>query len=181
MWFPLTMNDNLDKEKVSETTSQFLSRFALKLVLVWGFVNSLVFIPSSLICHIIYAFLLYLFCSLLLDLCAAICKPWFPLDIHFDKPFLSNSLSDFWSRRWNVQAAKTLYYTVYLSICPNNQRYPQWRKLVAVISTFMVSGIMHELLLFRINGTVTGHWFIFFSLHGFLLVIEKIGKKVIKE
>ncbi|GJQ12794.1 hypothetical protein GpartN1_g4585.t1 [Galdieria partita] len=178
IWFPLTMNDRSDQEKVSETSPQLLLRFVLKLVLVWGLVNFLVFIPSAFVCHVIYAFLLYLFCSLLLDLCAAICKPWFPLDIHFDKPFLSNSLSDFWSKRWNVQAAKTLYYTVYLSICPNTQRYyPQWRKLAAVICTFVVSGIMHELLLFRINGKVTGHWFIFFTLHGVLLVIEKMGSK----
>lgn len=164
--------------QVSETSTQLLLLFVLKLVLVWCLVNVLVYIPSAIVCHIIYAFLLYLFCSLLLDLCAAICKPWFPLATHFDKPFLSNSLSDFWSKRWNVQAAKTIYYTVYLSICPSSQRCPQWRRLVAVICTFMVSGIMHELLLFRINGKVSGEWFIFFSLHGILLVIEKFANKV---
>jgi len=171
--FPLTMKDKSDKEKVSETSFQLFLRFALKVVLVWCLVNALVFIPYPLLCHIIYAFLLYLFCSLLLDLCAAICRPWFPLDAHFDKPFLSNSLSDFWSRRWNIQAAKTLYYTVYLSICPRNQCPPKWKRVVAVLCTFMVSGILHEFLLFRINRRITGHWFIFFTLHGFLLVIEK--------
>jgi len=62
-----------------------------------------------------------------------------------------------------------------------------------VLCTFMVSGILHEFvsstlcfyvafrsqvdiqLLFRINRRITGHWFIFFTLHGFLLVIEKVS------
>ena len=36
-----------------------------------------------------------------------------PLSPHCDKPFLSASVSEFWSRRWNITVANTLRSLVY--------------------------------------------------------------------
>lgn len=52
----------------------------------------------------------------------------------------SNSFSDFWSRRWNLSVHTTLKRGVFLPV----RRY--FSKYVALIATFLASGLFHEWL-----------------------------------
>lgn len=101
------------------------------------------------------------------------------LEPPFDQPYLSTSLQDFWGRRWNVVVTKILRPTVYDPVLhvaqPRLGR--KWALLSAVVATFLVSGLMHELIFFYL-GRVKPTWEVtwFFLLHGFCLVVE-IGLK----
>ena len=57
---------------------------------------------------------LYAFLGLLMDGPASLASSLIGLKIapHFDKPFLSSSVTDFWSRRWNLTAGNALRFLV---------------------------------------------------------------------
>lgn len=87
----------------------------------------------------------------------------------FNEPYLATSLQNLWGRRWNLLVSETLHSTIYKPI-----RYkvgmPRW---VAVVTVFVVSGLMHELLYYymvRANPTWEFTWF--FVIHGVCLALE---------
>ncbi|XP_024959552.1 fimbrin-4-like isoform X3 [Cynara cardunculus var. scolymus] len=89
-----------------------------------------------------------------------------------DEPYLSTSLQDFWGRRWNLMVTNSLRHTVYKpvkSVLPAKD----WATATAVIATFIVSGLMHELLFYYVVP-VSPTWEMtsFFVLHGICLVVE---------
>lgn len=59
---------------------------------------------------------MYAFLGLLMDGPATLASSLIGLKIapHFDKPFLTSSVSDFWSRRWNLTAGNALRFLVNL-------------------------------------------------------------------
>jgi hypothetical protein len=59
---------------------------------------------------------MYAFLGLLMDGPATLVTSFIGLKIapHFDKPFLSSSITDFWSRRWNLTAGNALRFLVVL-------------------------------------------------------------------
>ncbi|KAI3873451.1 hypothetical protein MKW98_008103 [Papaver atlanticum] len=71
------------------------------------------------------------------------------------------SLQDFWGRRWNLMVTNILRVTVYEPI-------RKWGQLPAVTATFVVSGIMHEIIFFnggesymgkiKVKKLVKGRW-----------------------
>ncbi|XP_048232154.1 acyl-CoA--sterol O-acyltransferase 1 isoform X2 [Ricinus communis] len=89
---------------------------------------------------------------------------------------------DFWGRRWNIMVTSILRPTVYgplLKTCsPIIGR--KWAPVPAIMGTFTVSAIMHELIFYYL-GRVNPTWEItrFFVLHGVCLVIEIALKKVV--
>lgn len=92
----------------------------------------------------------------------------------FHSPYLSTSLQDFWGRRWNLVISNILRLTVYESVKKCGQ-------LPAQLATFLVSGLMHEIICFylkRVNPT----WEItsFFLLQGFCVYLEVKVKKLVK-
>jgi hypothetical protein len=123
---------------------------------------------------------------------------------HFDRPWLSQSLADFWGYRWNLTANRVLrdgiYYPAkerlekaliipkqiqsnYAQVSNGNQRSGQAgqslslarRKIargVAALTTFVVSGLMHEVLIYYATGEATGEWTTFFTLHGIAFLLE---------
>lgn len=101
------------------------------------------------------------------------------LEPQFNEPYLSFSLQDFWGRRWNIMVSKILRPTVYEPSYNMAVRVMgrKWASLPAVLATFVVSALMHELMFYYL-GRVRPTWEItwFFLLHGFCLVIE-IGLK----
>ena len=61
------------------------------------------------------AFLVYAFLGILMDLTAVpiIKFVGLPISPHFDAPYLSASLAEFWSKRWNLTIGNTLRFLVY--------------------------------------------------------------------
>lgn len=89
------------------------------------------------------------------------------LEPQFNKPYFSSSLHDFWGRRWNLMVSAILRPSVYDPV-----RSCMGRP-AAVIATFVVSGIMHELMFYYItllppNSEVL----LFFILHGICTAVE---------
>eukprot|EP00879_Flechtneria_rotunda_P011027 GHRR01011522.1.p1 GENE.GHRR01011522.1~~GHRR01011522.1.p1 ORF type:complete len:233 (+),score=93.74 GHRR01011522.1:682-1380(+) len=98
----------------------------------------------------------------------------------FDKPWLSTSLADFWSRRWNNSVSLMLRALVYDPIVEGQLmassktldpetaaagdkqsgskaakhqqgKIPLWQRLAGMAATFAVSGFMHEWILHQVT------------------------------
>lgn len=110
------------------------------------------------------------------------------LEPQFDRPYLSSSLEDFWGKRWNLVVSNILRPSVYdpiLHICwkthkthnqseKKNEKPPLWARAVAVLMTFVVSGLMHEVIFCCLTETRSPSWEViaFFIFHGFCTAIE---------
>lgn len=103
------------------------------------------------------------------------------LEAPFNAPCLSTSLKEFWGERWNRVASNILRSAVFEPVRHYSPRKmgPKW--FPAIIGTFIVSAIMHELLLFYLLRTrPTCRATLFFLLHGIFLVVEtELKKKII--
>lgn len=97
--------------------------------------------------------------------------------VDFDKPWESTSLTDFWSRRWNLNTGYSLRYLVYDVIVeqslikiqkPSTEAPPRRRRMIAMMSAFAVSGMMHEMFLayLRYSLSSQGMWMAFFTIQG---------------
>ncbi|KAI3905186.1 hypothetical protein MKX01_017432 [Papaver californicum] len=91
----------------------------------------------------------------------------------FNEPYLSASLQEFWSRRWNLVATNLLRVSVYEPVM-------KWGHLPALIATFVVSGVMHEITFFYLTG-VNPTWEVtlFFVLQGLCVGLEVKVKKLV--
>ncbi|XP_019171773.1 PREDICTED: acyl-CoA--sterol O-acyltransferase 1-like [Ipomoea nil] len=101
------------------------------------------------------------------------------LEAPFDEPHLSTSLQDFWGRRWNVMVTNILRPTVYDPVRSVSARFlpESLASLPAVMASFVVSGIMHELVFYNIGrATPTGEVMSFFLVNGACVALE-IGVK----
>ncbi|KAJ7963712.1 acyl-CoA--sterol O-acyltransferase 1-like [Quillaja saponaria] len=130
------------------------------------------------LCHI------YLDVEIVLAICAAPARAifGFELEPQFNEPYLSTSLQDFWGRRWNVMVTTILRPTVYNPIRQIARRFvgTRWSKLPAVIATFTVSGLMHEMLYYYpTRAPPTGEVLWFFILHGVSVAVEVEVKKAL--
>ncbi|KAF8409659.1 hypothetical protein HHK36_005737 [Tetracentron sinense] len=132
----------------------------------------------------LYCFHVYFSLEIMLAMIAALARVLLKLELEpqFDDPYLSTSLQDFWGRRWNLMVTSILRPTVYDPIRSFfmgmlGRRYSQ---LPAVVGTFVVSGVMHELIFFYF-GRVEPTWEItfFFILHGVCLAVEIAVKKTL--
>ncbi|KAK4744191.1 hypothetical protein SAY87_010503 [Trapa incisa] len=105
------------------------------------------------------------------------------LEPQFDEPYLSTSLQDFWGRRWNLMVTSVLHPAVYVpirSICAS-WIGRKWASLPAAFCTFLVSGLMHELIFYHI-GRRDPTWVVtcFFLLHGASVVADIGLKKAVR-
>ncbi|KAL3740859.1 hypothetical protein ACJRO7_022048 [Eucalyptus globulus] len=99
----------------------------------------------------------------------------------FDEPYLATSLQDFWGRRWNLMATSILRPSVYEPIRLASGRLVGRRAaLPAVLITFAVSALMHELIFYYI-GRKEPTWVVtrFFLLHGVAVAAEVAAKKAV--
>ncbi|KAM7478380.1 hypothetical protein LguiA_026593 [Lonicera macranthoides] len=98
-----------------------------------------------------------------------------------DEPYLSTTLQDFWGRRWNLPVTNVLRDTVHNPV--RSALGPAFgyegAKVAAVLATFMVSGLMHELYFYNMTRA-SSNWELtqFFLLQGVGLVVERWLKKV---
>ncbi|XP_024019562.1 acyl-CoA--sterol O-acyltransferase 1-like [Morus notabilis] len=104
------------------------------------------------------------------------------LEPQFNEPYLCSSLQDFWGRRWNLMVTSILRQTVYEPTRNFSKHIigRKWAPIPAVIATFSVSALMHEIIFYylsRLRPTWKITWF--FLLHGFCLNVEIVLKKTI--
>ncbi|OVA17094.1 hypothetical protein BVC80_9047g56 [Macleaya cordata] len=140
---------------------------------------------NPIVVLLLYCFLVFSAVELFLALVAVLARFLVGLELEpqFNDPFLSTSLQDFWGRRWNLMVSSLLRTTIYepvRSICTNILgRW--WARTLGILATFVVSGVMHELLFFYM-GRMWPTWDVTWSfvLQGVCLVVEIELKKALK-
>nr|TKW03207.1 hypothetical protein SEVIR_7G008900v2 [Setaria viridis] len=118
----------------------------------------------------LYGVHMYCFLDLLLPCIAAAGGALgMELEPQFDRPYLASSLRDFWGRRWNLMVSAILRPSVYDPV------RARAGKAAATMATFLVSGLMHEALIYYLTlRPPTGEMTAFFLLHGACCVAEEL-------
>jgi hypothetical protein len=129
--------------------------------------------------HFAYAIAILGFVTLLMDLPAAVLSGPLGLELipSFDEPWLSNSLADFWGRRWNIPTASMLRCVVYDPIIEGRLVCVEGgakgrqaaaggtRKAAALAAAFIASGVMHEVIFLYVSPVgLTYKWLAFFCV-----------------
>ncbi|RCV38242.1 hypothetical protein SEVIR_8G133200v4 [Setaria viridis] len=117
---------------------------------------------------VLFGIHLYCFLDLILPCIAAAGSALgMELEPQFNKPYLASSLRDFWGRRWNLMASAILRPSVYDPV------RARAGKPAGVFLTFIVSGLMHEVITWYLTWLPpTGETVAFFLLHGACCVAE---------
>ncbi|KAK6146090.1 hypothetical protein DH2020_019959 [Rehmannia glutinosa] len=133
---------------------------------------------------VIYSFHIYFGLEIILAIVGGLAKSVIGIELEpqFDEPYLSASLQEFWGRRWNIMVTRILRPAVYEPVLylstPITGR--KWAPLIAVMGSFVVSGLMHELIFFYLGrNRPSGEITLFFVIHGACLAVEVGIKKVI--
>lgn len=133
---------------------------------------------------VLYGFHIYLSLELLLVVVAAGARAAAHLELEpqFDEPYLATSLQDFWGKRWNLMVSSIMRPTVYNPVRSISARAigRRWAPIPAIIATFFVSGLMHELIFYyagRLRPTLEVTCF--FLIHGVCLAAEMVAKEAI--
>ncbi|GFP96474.1 acyl-coa--sterol o-acyltransferase 1 [Phtheirospermum japonicum] len=100
----------------------------------------------------------------------------------FDGPYQSTSFQDFWGRRWNCVASSSLRSTVFDPTLHYTSQVlgRKWANIVALLATFVVSDLMHEIIYYYL-GRVRPGWgtLSFFLVQGLCVAIESTFKRKI--
>ncbi|KAL0785161.1 hypothetical protein Bca101_001407 [Brassica carinata] len=102
------------------------------------------------------------------------------LEPQFNEPYLATSLQDFWGRRWNLMVPAILRQAVYVPVRRITERKmkSEQAKFLGVLATFLVSGVVHELIFFYFTREPpTGEVTLFFILHGVCTAAEVAAKR----
>jgi hypothetical protein len=174
---PITHNDN--PTKVPKAFALVIKALILAMI-ICAYDYRTNFHPYILLA--LYAIHIYLAIEIGLALAAAAPQAifGFELEPHFNKPYLATSLQNFWGHRWNLMASYILRPTVYKPIhhISTNIIGSRWAFAPAIISTFLLSGLIHEVIYFyftHVNPTWEVTWF--FILNGVCMTFEVMVKK----
>ncbi|KAI3718639.1 hypothetical protein L6452_19518 [Arctium lappa] len=130
----------------------------------------------------LYAYYLFFILELLLAIAGWFARITVGVEIEpqFDEPHHATSVQNFWGKRWNLMVSGILRPTVYQPartifsyLVPE-----RWVSVPAIFSTFLVSGIMHEMIFYylgRLTPTYEVTWF--FIVHGLWVGTEVVVKK----
>nr|GLL28730.1 acyl-CoA--sterol O-acyltransferase 1-like isoform X1 [Ipomoea trifida] len=175
---PVEVSKNRQKSAVSYALKAVLMGLIIK---IYEYSDSI----NPTVIMIIYCLHIYLFIDIILALVAALARAVLGLELEptFNEPYLSSSLQDFWGSRWNLMVNRILRPAVYSPFLDVSDKYlgRKWATYPAVIATFMVSGLMHELIYFylsRVRPTWEVTWF--FLLHGACVAVEIAVKKALR-
>ncbi|XP_010488707.1 PREDICTED: probable long-chain-alcohol O-fatty-acyltransferase 5 [Camelina sativa] len=97
-----------------------------------------------------------------------------------NKPYLATYLQDFWGRRWNIMVPAILRPAVYTPMRRVSERRmsSSWALFPGILATFIVSGLVHDLLFFYLTREMpTGDVTLFFLLQGVCISAELAVKK----
>nr|GMD10140.1 acyl-CoA--sterol O-acyltransferase 1-like [Ipomoea batatas] len=174
--------------EISENRQKSAVSYAVKGVLM-GLIIRIYDYSDSInptVIMIIYCLHIYLCLEIILAIVAALARAVLGLELEpqFNEPYLSASLQDFWGRRWNLMVNRILRPTVYNLVLGVSAKYlgRKWATFPAIMATFVVSGLMHELIFFYL-GRARPTWEItwFFLLHGACVLVEVAVKKALKD
>ncbi|KAL8242804.1 hypothetical protein R6Q59_013106 [Mikania micrantha] len=131
----------------------------------------------------LYCFHIYFMLEIVLALLAYAARTIFQVELEpqFNEPYLATSLQDFWGKRWNLMVTSILHPTIYTPVHSISSRVMSRTRasVVAVLATFLVSGLMHEFVFYNIGRLKpTGEVSCFFLLHGVLVSLEVCIKRV---
>ncbi|CAK9165476.1 unnamed protein product [Ilex paraguariensis] len=135
---------------------------------------------------VVYCCLVFLLVDLLIAVSSALVRSLVGLELEApsDEPYLSTSLQDFWGRRWNLIVTNTLRHTVYKPVRSLSAIFfgDNWAPLPAVLASFLVSGLMHELLFYYVTrASPSWETTSFFVLQGICVIAEFGLKKGLNE
>jgi D-alanyl-lipoteichoic acid acyltransferase DltB (MBOAT superfamily) len=136
----------------------------------------------SKIIFLVYVIHIYIGLEFILAMVGAVARVFLGIELEpqFDEPYLASSLQDFWGKRWNLMVTSVLHPAVFNPVRSLFSRFmtKKWTLLPAAIASFLVSGIMHELIFYHI-GRRKPTWEVtcFFLLHGVCLTIEIVIKR----
>ncbi|KAJ7519379.1 hypothetical protein O6H91_20G035700 [Diphasiastrum complanatum] len=192
----------ISSKEVSQVARAVLLRSALKILLLLPFYRFYDFRDSFpvLVVYTMYAFHIYLGCSVLFEGLAALGSLMVGLRFLecYDRPYLAGSLSEFWGRRWNQLVCSVLRASVYEPVrhftskgpvkVPimnerkqiqeekmterKQERFDVMPKILATLAVFLVSGLMHDVIFFYLSRRVSWHATAFFVLQGVATVLE---------
>ncbi|GAB2275327.1 hypothetical protein Dimus_010090 [Dionaea muscipula] len=132
----------------------------------------------------LYSCHLYLGVEIILRVSGVLARTLFGLDFcrQFNEPYKTTSLQDFWGRRWNLIVSDILRSTVYdpVRCAASPVLGRRWAQASGMLVTFVVSGLMHEVLFFYLTR-VGPTWEVtrFFVLHGLCTVVEMVVKRAV--
>ncbi|MBA0736355.1 hypothetical protein Gogos_009917 [Gossypium gossypioides] len=165
--------------KSKEGTVNYVIKGLLLAIILWSY-NFIEYIHPNII-KLLYALHIYFFLEIFFAIGAAMVRSFYGVELEpqFNEPFLSTSLQDFWGKRWNLMVASIMRPTVYEPTLRFSSAVigRKWAPVPSVLSTFVVSGVMHELVFYylrRVSPTGEVSWF--FIFHGICLTLE-IGLK----
>ncbi|KAL3632701.1 hypothetical protein CASFOL_025685 [Castilleja foliolosa] len=135
------------------------------------------------IVKVVYCFLVFLVVDILVESSSSLVRTLFGLELEppSDEPYLSTSLREFWGRRWNLTVNGILRETVHKPVRSACEAVMggDWAAMPAMVATFLVSGLMHELLFwYIIRASPSWEMTMFFVVHGVCVVME-LGLKVV--
>ncbi|KAK3032458.1 hypothetical protein RJ639_037271 [Escallonia herrerae] len=134
---------------------------------------------------VLYCVLVFLMIDILIAFSNAIVRALVGLELEppSNEPYLSTSLQDFWGRRWNLMVTNILRHTVYKPVRSTLVAFvgnDPAALLAAVLATFLVSGLMHELLFYNVTRAAPSWemtWF--FVIHGMCVAVEAAAKRAL--
>ncbi|KAM3328084.1 acyl-CoA-sterol O-acyltransferase 1-like [Capsicum galapagoense] len=172
-------------QKSKKSTLNLVTKIALLAILLRVY-NYKDYLHTKIILFL-YCLYIYLSLEIMLTMISTMVRVASQVELEppFDEPYKTSSLQDFWGRRWNLMVTNTLHPAVYVSVRsmvidrgPHFSR--KWAPLPAVLVTFIVSGLMHELIFYNI-GRLKPSWEVtfFFIIHGVALSLEIVIKKLL--
>jgi len=200
---PKGASASAEDPKLSEHhASEYGRKFAMKTALLAGLVYVLQRWQDAcptLILDCLYCLGLYSLLGVIEDGIGALFSAsvlGIPVERSFDRFYFSANLAEFWSLRWNQHVAKLLKVVVYEPIVrgelvhkakPKPPRSSLTKhtikKALALLLTFVASGVMHEVVFAYGSGagfTPNFGWFKFFSLQGVYVLAEQVVGRAVK-
>lgn len=128
---------------------------------------------------------IYATMSLIMDLLSALILSISNIQLmdHFNQPWLTISISEFWALRWNLVTGSLLRDLIY-DPCIEGQllhfdhqekkKIKMTQKVTGTLLTFCFSGLMHWFLIWYTENVFAWKNFLFFIIQGILLIFERL-------